>query len=374
MTPFGRQPVTAGLLAAHALSENASPCPDADKWQVLRNLTVAREEYGVSDRDLAVLSALISFYPKQTLADRDALVVFPSNASLCERAHGMAESTLRRHIAALVKSGLIIRRDSPNGKRFARKAQNGIRVAYGFDLRPLLVLAQDIETAAENARAAALRLRLMREEIVIRLRDVRKMLEWTATNGGDGAAALAICLELQGSLRRKPNLAHLTEIQQRLDALNVQFENDEPSKMIGDDSQNERHYQNTITDNQDSENSNEAELTLDDVLQAAPEIESYCQGSILEWRDLVRTAWFVFPMLGITIETWENARKAFGDVQAAIVLSCMLQRAGSIANPGAYLRTLTKQALLGRFCPKPMVAALPRSVKASRWNDQIHRC
>lgn len=374
MTPFGRQPVTAGLLAAHALSENASPCPDADKWQVLRNLTVAREEYGISDRDLAVLSALISFHPKQTLEDRDALVVFPSNASLCERAHGMAESTLRRHIAALVKSGLIIRRDSPNGKRFARRSQDGARIAYGFDLRPLLALAQDIQSAAENARAAALRLRKMREEIVIRLRDVRKMLEWTETNGGDCAAALEICLEIQGSLRRKPNLALLSEIEHRLDALNVQFKNEKPSEMSGDDSQNERHYQNNNTDFKDFERSKEDELTLNDVLQAAPEIQNYCQDDIIEWHDLIRTAWFVFPMLGITVETWEKARAALGDPQASAVLACMLQRAGSIENPGAYLRRLTQQALSERFSPEPMVAALLKSAKGDQLTPQIRRC
>ena len=60
---------------------------------------------------LAVLSALLSFHRGKELADDDALIVFPSNAALSERAHGMAESTLRRHLAALVRAGLILRRD-----------------------------------------------------------------------------------------------------------------------------------------------------------------------------------------------------------------------------------------------------------------------
>ena len=36
------------------------------------------------------------------------------------RANGMPPTTLRRHLAVLVDCGLIVRRDSPNGKRFAR--------------------------------------------------------------------------------------------------------------------------------------------------------------------------------------------------------------------------------------------------------------
>ena len=81
------------------------------------------------------------------LKDGQPLIVFPSNASLSERAHGMAESTLRRHLASLVGAGLLIRRDSPNGKRFSRKALDGERRAFGFDLRPLLVMAADIAAA-----------------------------------------------------------------------------------------------------------------------------------------------------------------------------------------------------------------------------------
>ncbi len=53
---------------------------------------------------------------------------------------GMPASTLRRHLAVLVDAGLIVRRDSPNGKRYARKNRAGaIELAFGFDLSPLVV-------------------------------------------------------------------------------------------------------------------------------------------------------------------------------------------------------------------------------------------
>jgi replication initiation protein RepC len=63
----------------------------------------------------------------------------------------MAPTTLRRHLAVLVDCGLVVRRDSPNGKRFARKGQGGeVEQAYGFDLSPLLARAAEFERLADE--------------------------------------------------------------------------------------------------------------------------------------------------------------------------------------------------------------------------------
>ena len=40
----------------------------------------------MSDRDLTVLNALLSFHPDTDLAEGENLVVFPSNRALAERA------------------------------------------------------------------------------------------------------------------------------------------------------------------------------------------------------------------------------------------------------------------------------------------------
>ena len=55
----------------------------------------------------------------------------------------------------LVDCGVIIRRDSPNGKRYARKDRDGlINQAFGFDLAPLVARAAEFEAMAEEIRAA----------------------------------------------------------------------------------------------------------------------------------------------------------------------------------------------------------------------------
>src|SRR6202166_3484015 len=152
-TPFGRRSLTLAHVASQA-NAKARPAEKAvHKWQVFRAICTAKARIGVSERALAVLDALLSFHPETTLSG-DGLVVFPSNQQLALRAHGMAPATLRRHLAALVDAGLVIRRDSPNGKRFARKGQGGpLALAFGFDLAPLVVRAEEFEGMAQEIEA-----------------------------------------------------------------------------------------------------------------------------------------------------------------------------------------------------------------------------
>jgi replication initiation protein RepC len=122
-TPFGRRSMTLAMLAAQ--KEEIPGGKAVDKWQLYRDLCEGKSLVGIGDRSLAILAALLSFYPDNELSEENGLVVFPSNKQLSLRAHGMADTTLRRHLAALLDCGLITRRDSPNGKRYARKGRGG---------------------------------------------------------------------------------------------------------------------------------------------------------------------------------------------------------------------------------------------------------
>src|SRR4249919_3201276 len=134
-TPFGRRPLSLAILKGRRLSDQCKPDAQADKWKLFRAVCEAKTLIGATDRALAVLNALLSFHREPELRGSENLVVFPSNEQLALRAHGMAPATLRRHLAVLVDCGLIARRDSPNGKRYARKGQGGvIETAFGFDL------------------------------------------------------------------------------------------------------------------------------------------------------------------------------------------------------------------------------------------------
>ena len=140
---------------SQAEAKTRPPEKAVHKWQVFRAICTAKAPAGhLRPHARGPECACLSFHPETTLAPASDLVVFPSNHELTLRAHGMAPTTLRRHLAALVDGGLIIRRDSPNGKRYARKGQGGaIEMAFGFDLTPLVARADEFEALAEDVRA-----------------------------------------------------------------------------------------------------------------------------------------------------------------------------------------------------------------------------
>jgi replication initiation protein RepC len=120
-TPFGRRSLSLAHVASQALAKERPVDKVVHKWTIYRAVCAAKARLGLTERALAVLDALLAFHPETALTGED-LIVFPSNEQLALRAHGMPPSTLRRHIAVLVDAGVIIRRDSPNGKRMRGRA------------------------------------------------------------------------------------------------------------------------------------------------------------------------------------------------------------------------------------------------------------
>ena len=278
-TPFGRRPLSLAMVASQAATEAFRIKPDAaekvvHKWRLFRALTEAKEPLGVTDRALSVLHALLSFHQETALTlppseakagEGDALspglVVFPSNKELSIRAHGMAPATLRRHLACLVEAGLIIRRDSPNGKRFARRGQGGaIEDAFGFDLTPLVARTEEIENLAEEVRAENRAVALLREKITLARRDIGKMIEAGMEAGvpADWNDFHVRYATLAGRYGRKLARVDLEALAEELATLAAEIRNllenhVKAQNMSGNESQSERHIQNQITNLSDLE-------------------------------------------------------------------------------------------------------------------------
>ena len=135
-TPFGRRSLTLAHVAAQVAASTRPPDKVVHKWKVFRTICVARPDARRVGAGACGAQRAPDFLPGDDARPGRALIVFPSNEQLSLRAHGMPASTLRRHLAALVDAGLIIRRDSPNGKRYARKGRGG-EIRLGVRLRPL---------------------------------------------------------------------------------------------------------------------------------------------------------------------------------------------------------------------------------------------
>ena len=93
------------------------------------------------------------------------------------------------------------------------------------------------------------------------------------------------------------------------------------------------------------------------VLDGCPSIVDYAKGGISNWRDFLATAAVVRSMLGISPSAWEEAQTVMGEVQAAIVVACILQRGAAINSAGGYLRGLTRKAQAGEFSLGPILMA-----------------
>jgi len=383
ITSFRRM-VDAAQLQQHHLVSHPLPDRAISKWDALRELATARASFGLTDRDLTVLQALLSFYPGTNLDRPEKLVVHPSNDSICDRLNGMPCSTMRRHLAKLVAAGVIARRDSPNGKRYVRRSSAGPLV-YGFDLSPLARRFEEFAAIARQVKADEQRLDDLRHSISLMRRDLRGLIELQATqNPTCSLEQFNLLLEITGrDLRRKFGLTELDEMARLLESALARMGNDVvplPTEavvtieMSTSPARNEQHYQNLKKELRESEVGTGIEphpLTTDDitlptVIAACPEITSYSEGPVRHWIDFYTLAEKVRPMMGVCAATWQNAKKQLGAVTAAVVLAAILQRLGNIRSPAAYLRSLSNKAQMGQFLPGPMIQALIRSSGSSQ--------
>ncbi len=376
-------------LALLAAQNEANEIPDGktvDKWQAYRDLCEGKSVVGIGDRALAVLAALLSFYPDDELSEENGLVVFPSNRQLILRAHGMSEPTLRRHLAALVDNGLVIRRDSPNGKRYARKGRGGaFEEAFGFSLAPILARADEFSEAAEQVRAGNRALKLMRERITLHRRDISKLIEAAIEEDvpGDWGGLWRRFRAIVDAIPRRAAVADLEPIVGDLAAIREEVDILLNSHMNGEDSngnanRTERQHSDSNTDSliefepaletswATAEPRREPReppkgYPLGFVLKACPEIVDYAVEGIGSWRNLMAVAAQVRGYLGVSPSAYEDACHVMGPEAAAIVVACILQRAQHINSAGGYLRALTEKSRAGEFTVGPMLMAAFKS-------------
>jgi len=392
-TPFGRRSLTLAHVANQMVASARLPNKVVHKWKIYQAICAARPLLGVSERALSVLNALLSFHPETVLTGEGDLIVFPSNHQLALRAHGMPASTLRRHLAVLVDAGLVVRRDSPNGKRYARKGGDGeIEKAFGFDLSPLVARAEEFEGLAESVKAEARALKLVRERITLCRRDIAKMIQTgieesvpTRRAGRGPTDWQEVHAGFRAIVEGIPRSAPRQELEPIAEALSlladdvfnlleIHVNEQNPS---ANESRNERHIQNSNPnypiDLEPSLQEGRAErgeaiisssrlaegsYPLGMVLDACSDLVDYASGGdIANWRDFVATVATVRSMLGISPSAYEEAQSLMGERQAAILVACILQRSATINSAGGYLRDLTRKAEAGQFSLGPILMA-----------------
>jgi replication initiation protein RepC len=287
---------------------------------------------------------------------------------------------------------LIVRRDSPNGKRYARKGRGGeVKLAFGFDLAPLVVRAEEFERLAQEIETETRAIKLAKERITLCRRDIAKMIATGIEEGvptrrvGEGPGSWQeVHTIFRGLVEGVSRTATREELEAAADALSV-FAHDilklletqvKITNTSANESPSERHKQNSKPNslielepslregrtartepNPRMSAATERTYPLGMVLSACPDIVDYAKGGIANWRDFLAAAAVVRPMLGISPSAWEEAQMVMGETQAAVVVACLLQRSSTIQSAGGYLRELTRKAGEGEFSLGPVLMA-----------------
>lgn len=432
-TPFGRRSISLALLAKQQSFGQPEANITCNKWKLFRAICEARSALGVTDRALTVLDALLSFYPKDELSSEHGLVVFPSNGQLSLRARGMAPATLRRHIAVLVETGLILRKDSPNGKRYARRNRAGeIGEAFGFSLAPLLARVREIEQLATRAITDRHMLRIAKDRLSVCRRDVSKLISAALNEqlAGDWESLSDQFNALVVKLPRTPTIDMLTSILLDMEALrehalSMLNSHAKEQKTSANESHIERHKQDSDSEflpefersefnmprgqverilvsaavstarpliyaeacanhhhldhqmtprfsrEHPQSKQRPAKFGLDTVCKACPEIGNYVPGGQLrDWRDLIAAANVARSTLAVSDSAYQEANAILGPQNVAVVVACILERGDHIGSPGGYLRSLTRRAARGEFALGPMLLACLRKTAPAAVHHQ----
>ncbi|MCX2698684.1 plasmid replication protein RepC [Ochrobactrum chromiisoli] len=354
-----------------------------NRWALYKQLCLAKAEFSLNDRCLAVLSALLSFLPEDEMNEKHGLVVFPSNRQLSLRAHGMPESTLRRHLGSLVSAGIILRKDSPTRKRYAHKSADGaVELAFGFCFAPLLEKARDIAQAAERIQAEQRALRKLRDEVSIIRREIAALFNGdnNSQRNPELEALFLYFRRIVDAIPRRPSLTELNAIKAELEALALELDkalnnNVNTNEMSVNDAQIERRYIESLPESHIESNNNEFEilkgsspeaiasvtseakepvlhpstLSLEHVLRTCPDICEYGTNGISSWREFHDATRIVSRFLGISQSAYQEAITCMGAETTSTTIAWILQKLSTIKSPGGYLRSLTQKARAGGF-------------------------
>lgn len=194
-----------------------------DRWEVLQLVKDAAAVLGLSDRDIAVLGAHLSVLPKGPIKSGQLLMSFMQVSAILPRANCMEERGFRRSETRLDETGVVARKLSANGRRFAvRNASSRIVDAYGIDLEPLFLRIDELREIRARLEEDRQRKRALISRVTARLSELKR---WSTDHIGYVPDALSdLALLLRNLFRRKTiSVSDICEAEKRVDAIEVQI-------------------------------------------------------------------------------------------------------------------------------------------------------
>lgn len=334
-------------------ARTGSALPDAKttdpRWLVLSYVQQARRDLGISDREIAVLRGLLTFLSAEDWGR--SMIVFASNRVLAERCGGVEERTLRRRISRLEDAGLVLRRLSPNRKRYRVKEVDGSpALTFGIDLTPMAERLAELTERAEAVQRLERQMLTLKAKIRYRLFDLQKANHPPCP--AEEAARLM--------LRRVCDISALIEVLEALPMPNREAEEDAAAPILSDsDRQNVRHIQKSDKDLKEKNSAGfEAvavsttpsqavkpeDISLAECLDAVPSAVEFATRPIRSWPEAADLATGLAPALGIDPRAMAIAEHSLGRFGATLAVLGLTQAHHRIHKPSAYLTALSRRA------------------------------
>ncbi|MEM8575959.1 MAG: plasmid replication protein RepC [Pseudomonadota bacterium] len=188
MTQSGWRKPTPGLGIAEQLAQ-AGERVSVPKTEAFVAVKRVGAHIGLKASDLMLLDTLGAFTQSQDWEERQRPIVWASNAYLMEQT-GFSLSALKRHARRLAEVGVIAFKDSPNGKRWGRRNDDGhIVEAYGFDLSPLAVRVEEFTELYGRIQEERALCQRLKRQITVARRMIRARIEAALQGALSGAWA-----------------------------------------------------------------------------------------------------------------------------------------------------------------------------------------
>ncbi len=425
---MGMRRLSLAMLNTSKLAEDYKGSPEGQgatrPGQVLAALKAAAPYLDLSPRIVHAVDWLFTFTQAHDWLEGSRPIVWPS-AALQREALGLGASQVKAINRFLVELGLIIMKDSPNGKRYGKRDGKGrIVEAYGFDLSPLFTRMAEFQAIATRGREDRERMRHLRRRTTIARNGLLQILDTVAEQGlfdaawekleGEGRALARSLRQVEAldemelgvvSLERRQHearerlekqLAELTPassqtvdnnpkepenrphqysykanpdpVQEQVVAYN---ESKSPAARPVHDIQppGVRHHQQEGQGGQPERTDSGAVLKIntDELVRLAPRLRPYLTTATPTWPDIVEAADWLRHDLGVSKPLWGDACMAMGREKAAIALAIVSAKPAEhfTTSPGSYFYGMVQRAKTGDLNLARTIWGIRSGTKAS---------
>jgi replication initiation protein RepC len=179
----GLRKLTPKMLGTIDVAETHKFTSEMQPGQVLAAFKAAAPYLGLRPNVVHAIDWLFRFTVPLDWQPSSRPIVWPS-AAMQQQELGLGPSQVKNLNRHLVELGLVVMRDSSNGKRYGRRDPQGrIVEAYGFDLSPLASRCAEFRAQAEAGREERARVQAVRRRATIARNGIRQLLETADEQG-----------------------------------------------------------------------------------------------------------------------------------------------------------------------------------------------